>query len=98
MSEKRRTYSKEYKEEVLTLLATSGKSMHALERDLGISKGLIKDWKRQADEQGQQAFPGHGNLPTDAAELRRLQRENEILRQERDILKKAISIFSQTAK
>jgi transposase len=95
MSNKRRTYSKEYKQEVLALLASSGKSMHALEVELGISHGLIKDWKRQAEGDGEQAFPEHGNLKADEAELRRLRRENEILRQERDILKKAMAIFSQ---
>ena len=41
------------------------------------------------------AFPGHGHLPEPEAELRRLQRENAVLRQERDILKKAIAIFSE---
>ena len=95
MSNKRRTYSKEYKREALSLLSSSGKSMHALEVELGISKGLLKDWKRQAQEAGEQAFPGHGNLKADEAELRQLRRENEILRQERDILKKAMAIFSQ---
>jgi transposase len=69
--------------------------MHSLEVELGISKGLIKDWKRQAQRQGQQAFPGHGHLKADEAEMRRLHRELELLRQERDILKKAIAIFSQ---
>ena len=98
MSTKRRTYSKEYKQEVLSLLASSGKSMHAVEVELGISHGLIKDWKRQAERDGAQAFPGHGNLKADEAELHRLRRENEILRQERDILKKAMAIFSQGAK
>jgi transposase len=98
MSEKRRTYSKEYKEEVLSLLATSGRSMHALEVELGISHGLIKDWKRQVKAEGEEAFPGHGNLKGDEAELRQLRRENELLRQERDILKKAIAIFSQGPK
>jgi transposase len=98
MSEKRRTYSKEYKQEVLGLLASSGKSMHALEVELGISKGLIKDWKRQAAQEGEAAFPGHGKLKADEAELRQLRRENELLRQERDILKKAMAIFAQPPK
>jgi transposase len=44
--------------------------------------------------EGEQAFPGHGHLPADQERLRQLERENEILRQERDILKKAIAIFS----
>jgi transposase len=59
---------------------------------------LLKQWKRRATEDGKQAFPGHGNLKAEEAELRRLRREVEILRQERDILKKAMVIFSQGPK
>lgn len=98
MSETRRTYSKEFKEEALALLASSGKTMHAVEQELGLSHGLLKQWKRRAERDGEQAFPGHGNLKADEAELRRLRREIEILRQERDILKKAMVIFSQGVK
>jgi transposase len=98
MAQERRTYSKEFKREALALLASSGKSRHALEQELGLSHGLLKDWKRQAERDGEQAFPGHGNLKADEAELQRLRRENEILRQERDILKKAMAIFTQGPK
>jgi transposase len=62
--------------------------MTELERELGLSQRLLKQWGRAAKCDGAEAFPGHG----------RLQRENAILRQERDILKKAIAIFSQPAK
>jgi transposase len=72
--------------------------MAALERDLGLSQGILKQWVRQAQQDGAESFPGRGRLKTSDEELRRLQRENEILRQERDILKKAIAIFSQTQK
>jgi len=95
MGTTRRTYSKEFKGEAVTLLRTSGKTMHAVEQELGLSHGLLKQWKRRADQDGAQAFPGHGKLKADDAELRQLRRENEILRQERDILKKAMAIFSQ---
>lgn len=98
MSERRRTYSKEFKEEALAFLASSGKTMHAVEQELGLSQGLLKQWKRRVDRDGEQAFPGHGKLKADEAELRRLRREVEILRQERDILKKAMVIFSQGPK
>jgi transposase len=98
MSETRRKYSKEFKEKALALLGSSGKTMYALELELGLSHGLLKQWKRQAARDGEQAFPGHGNLKADEAELRRLRRENEILRQERDIVKKAMVIFSQGPK
>lgn len=95
MSEPRQVYSSEFKREAVELARTSGKPLRELEHELGLSAGLLKQWVRKAKKDGAQAFPGHGRLTADDAELRRLRRENEILRQERDILKKAIAIFTQ---
>ncbi len=92
---KRRVYTAAFKQEAVQLAKTSGKTLAGLERDLGLSKGLLKQWVRQAEAEGAAAFPGHGRLPLAEEEVRQLQRENEILRQERDILKKALAIFSQ---
>ena len=91
----RRTYSTEFKREAVALVQTSGKSLAEVERDLGLTHGLLKHWVRDAKRDGAAAFPGHGRLPANEDEVRRLRRENEILRQERDILKKAIAIFSR---
>ena len=88
-------YDREFKVEAVRLLETSGKSAAQLERELGIGKGNLTRWRRQFGEEGEDAFPGHGRLTPEQEELRRLKRENEILRQERDILKKAIAIFSE---
>jgi len=98
MAEKRKTYTREFKVEAVRLLETSGKNGHEIERDLGIGSGQIYRWRRQlASETGsQRAFPGTGN-PRDE-ELRRLKRENAILREERDILRKATAIFSRPKK
>jgi transposase len=59
---------------------------------------LLYYWKRQFKADGEQAFPGNGKLKADDEALRQLKRENEILRQERDILKKALAILSQEPK
>lgn len=91
----RRVYTAEFKQEAVQLAKNSGKTMAEIERDLGLSKGLLKHWVRQAEAEGTGAFPGHGRLKPEDEELRRLRREVEILRQERDILKKAVAIFSQ---
>ena len=96
MTRKRKTYSREFKVEAIQLAETSGKPIAAIERDLGLSVGQIHHWKRQLANEGQEAFPGKGHLKARDEALRQLRRENEILRQERDILKKAISIFAQT--
>jgi transposase len=95
MTKVRRQYSREFKQEAVQLLKTSGKSASELERELGIGKGNLWRWKRKFAADGEDAFPGQGRLTPDEERLRQLERENEILRQERDILKKALAIFSQ---
>jgi transposase len=95
MTKSRKQYTREFKLEAVRLLETSGKSMSELERDLGITRGNLWRWKREFAADGEDAFPGHGRLTAEQEELRRLQYENVVLRQERDILKKAIAIFSE---
>jgi len=94
MTKRRKTYSAEFKIEAVRLLETSGKSAAEIERELGIGDGCLTRWKQKLATDSENAFPGHGNLPAED-ELRKLKREVEILRQERDILKKAVAIFSR---
>jgi transposase len=94
MSKSRKTYSREFKLEAVRLLETSGKSARELERELGIGLTCLTRWQREAEGEGEQAFPGQGRLPEGEERIRRLERELEIVRQERDILKKAVAIFS----
>ena len=98
MNNKGNRYTREFKLEALQLLGRSGKSRNAIEKDLGISRGCLKRWQHEFEAFGDRAFPGKGNerLGPKQERIKRLERENDILRQERDILKKAIAIFSQT--
>ena len=98
MKKIRRKYTREFKLEALRLLETSGKSAAQIERDLGIGSGNLYRWKRKLAEKGDYAFPGHGRLDPEQDRIRQLEREVEILRQERDILKKAVAIFSRPSK
>jgi transposase len=98
MAQTHNHYTREFKLETLELARTSGKSIAQLERDLGLSQGLLHYWKRHFKADGEQAFPGNGKLKADDEAMRQLKRENEILRQERDILKKALAILSQEPK
>ncbi len=91
---RRKKYDKEFKLNAIQLHEISGKRQRDFERELGIGEGCLSHWKREFKEEQENAFPGNGN-PKDA-ELAKLKRENEILRQERDILKKALGIFSKT--
>ena len=56
---------------------------------------MISRWKRQLSDRGEAAFPGKGHLPPDKEEVRQLQRELSRVTRERDILKKALAIFSE---
>ena len=90
----RQTHDKTFKQEAVHLVQTSGKSQRQIADDLGIGLSTLGRWCVEATEQGERAFVGSGHLQPEAEEMRRLRRENDILRQERDILKKALAIFS----
>lgn len=79
----------------MRLAATSGKPVAQVARELGISDSAIHGWRRELAERGEEAFPGKGHQTALEEENRRLKRELERVQQERDILKKAISIFSR---
>ena len=98
MKKTRRQYTREFKLEALRLLETSGKSAAQIERDLGIGSGNLYRWKHKLAEKGEYAFPGHGCPDPEQEHIRQLERKVEILRQERDILKKAVAIFSHPSK
>jgi transposase len=66
--------------------------------DLGIHLNTLCQWVQQYEERPQDAFPGRGHQLTETEALRQLQRENERLRMERGILKKAVAIFSKEPK
>ena len=84
--------------EAVRLLETSGKSGSEIERDLGIGSGQIYRWRRQLESEGGsiRAFPGSGNARDE--ELARLKRALAVVREERDILRKAVAIFSRAKK
>jgi transposase-like protein len=80
-------YDRGFKLEALRLPETSGKSANQIEKELGIGKGNLSRWRRDFAKEGEDALPGHGRLTPEQEELRRLRRELEIARQERDIQK-----------
>ena len=88
----RRIYSREFKQEAVRLVRASDQSLAAVARDLGIDGNSLRKWQRAEMQHGvvhgTQAFPGKGRSHDE--ELACLQREVALLRQERDILKKAI--------
>jgi transposase len=92
---RRRKYDREFKIQAVKLLLESEKTVEEVADNLGIYHGNLTRWKREYRRYAEEAFPGIGKLKPEDEELRRLKKENEDLRQERDILKKALAIFSK---
>lgn len=95
MSGERRVYDREFKIQAVKLYEEGDKRLRDVEEELGIGNGCLSHWKRELVEEKENAFPGQGQLPDKDKEIAKLRRENEILREERDILKKAVGIFSK---
>lgn len=95
MQKVQKTDTPELKREAVRLAQTSGKPIAHMARELGISDTSIHQWRKELTEQGREAFPGSGHQTAQEEEMRRLKRELESAKQERDIVQKAISIFSR---
>ena len=96
MTKKQQKYSREFKLETIELARTSSKNDSQLERELGLSRGCLYNWRKEVQRDGAQAFPGKGRLKADDEYVRGLERELAIVQQERDILKKALAIFTRS--
>lgn len=88
MTERRKTYTREFKIEAVRLLERSGKTQSDIADELGVSRSSLCRWKKKYSENGEDAFPERGNLTPEKERIRQLEREVEFLRQERDIPKK----------
>ena len=91
---KRRKYNKEFKKEAVRLVLEEGRKATEVERNLGTSRNLISRWIKEYKEDPEYAFPGQGKMKEPEQELHDLRKELERVKRERDILKKAIAIFS----
>ena len=87
----RRAFTDDYKRQAVDLVASSGRSVGSVAKELGLRDSVLRRWVERR---------GAGREPSadHAAEIARLQRENERLRMERDILKKSIAIFAGVPK
>lgn len=92
----RKAYTAEFKKEAVELATQPGQTVAGIARDLGIRPGLLGRWKREAKEQGDQAFVGQG-VARDQ-ELMKLRRELAQVKKECDFLKSAAAYFAGDAK
>jgi transposase len=80
MTQKRKNYTAEFKQEAVRLVTEQGYSMSQAARNLDINIDMLRRWKHQMNEQGREAFPGKGRLLPEQEELYRLREENKRLR------------------
>src|SRR3982751_1953257 len=89
---KRRRFPKEFKAETVALIRQSGKSIAEVCRDMGLSESSVHRWLGQADiDAGQR----DGLTTDERQEVFRLRRELRVIREERDVLAKAIAFFTK---
>lgn len=88
----RRSFTPEFKAEVVELVRSSGKSIPQVARDLDLTETAVRSWVRQADVD---AGDRPGLTSAEREELARLRKENRVLREERDILKRATAFFAR---
>ena len=89
--QKRRSYTREFKEEAVKLISEQGYSYAEAGRNLGVNPNQLSRWKREID--GDNGDPG--STASLQAELKRLRKENKRLKLEREILKKAATFFAK---
>jgi transposase len=91
----KRRYDKAFKLEVLRMIQQSDRTITSIAQELGIHPGVISRWRRQLREQEIDAFPGKGHQTPEDEEIRRLKKELADVKEERDILKKAVAFFAK---
>lgn len=95
----RRTFTPEFKLEAVRLASMGDRRVSDVARELGLNAEMLRQWKRQAGgragQPGRDVFPGQGKLTSQDEEIRRLRREVTVLREEREILKKATVFFAK---
>lgn len=95
MGRKNRRYTEEFKLEALRLAASTDKPLVEIERDLGITHGLLSAWRKKYAVGPETTELELSDMAAAEAEIKRLRRQLAVAQEERDILKKAVSIFSQ---
>ena len=94
----RRVFTTEFKKEAVKLVLEGDQKIAEVSRNLGIHPNNLSRWIQEFKQNGTAAFPGKGKLLPEAETIRRLEKELASVKAERDILKKALAIFSRHSK
>jgi transposase len=95
MGRMRNKYPREFKLEAVRTLRTGKHTASELARRLNVTEAHIRDWNKEYDKYKEESFPGQGRRGGQAGEIARLKRELELVKEERDILKKATAFFAR---
>jgi transposase len=87
MDHKRRTYSKEFKQEAVRLVAVGDRSMTEVAESLEIGSSLLSKWVQSQRQDGEEAFRGNGKRTAVEEEIWRLKQRNKVLEEELEFLK-----------
>ncbi len=92
MEEKRerKVYDRQFKIDAVNRVTKGGRKVREVAQELGIDVNTLYHWKKQLLNEGEEAFPGKGNLTTQEEEIRRLRRELKQAEEDREIIKKAL--------
>jgi transposase len=91
----RRSFTAEFKREAVRLVVESGLPVSRAAQQLGLHANVLRKWVRDFRADPAQAFPGHGRMKPEQAEIERLKKELVRVKAERDILKKATAYFAK---
>ena len=91
----RKKYTREFKEDAVSLVTEKGHKVAEAARNLGIDRRMLGRWIKEYQEDEGEAFRGNGKRTVEQEELRRLRAENKQLKLEREILKKATAFFAK---
>ncbi len=94
MGSTRRSFSREFKLEAVRMISEGGHSLAQVARDLDVRSDMLRRWRRQLEQDPEQAFPGVGQRKAQDEEMWQLRRKLDRVTAERDILKKALGIVS----
>jgi transposase len=89
----RKKYTQEFKQDAVRLVLEQGYNQSEAARNLGIDRGMLSRWVKEAQEDEREAFRGNSKRTVEQEELHRLRDESRRLRMEREILKKATAFF-----
>lgn len=92
----RRYFDQQFKIDAVRLATEGSKPVAEVARELGVNRNVLDRWKRTlAKVPATTAFPGNGNLSAEKKEIEELRRELARVKEEREILKKAMAVFSR---